>query len=236
MKRFYKLVSTHEEAEGWAIHLDAKPVKTPLKTTLLAPNEALANEIMREWAAQEEAIIPETMPLTQILSTQIDCVRAQRQTMSVEILKFLDTDLLCYRAPKEEPPGQAERQAEIWDPWLDWFEEGFGQRLQITSGIIALKHPEAVHKAVKEKVESLDEARFTVLQLAVPLAGSLVLGLAFTQGAITPQQFYEAARVEELFKDQIYNAEKYGRDPQQEQKDAAMLRDLEAAETFLRLL
>lgn len=236
MKRFYKLVSTHKTPEGWAVHLDTRPLKTPLKSILLAPSEALANEIVKEWAAQDEIIAPETMPLTQILSTQIDCVRGQRTAMSAEIFKFLDTDLLCYRAPKDEPPGQAERQAEIWDPWLDWFEEGFGQRLQTTSGIIALKHPAAAHKAVKEKVESLDEARFTVLQLAVPLAGSLVLGLAFTQGAITPQQLYEAARVEEHFKDEIYNAEKYGRDPQQEQKDAAMLRDLKAAETFLRLL
>jgi chaperone required for assembly of F1-ATPase len=236
MKRFYKLVSTHKTPEGWAIQLDGKPVKTPLKTTLLAPSEALANEIVREWAAQEETIAPETIPLTQILSTQIDCVRGQRTAMSAEILKFLDTDLLCYRAPKDEPPGQAERQADIWDPWLDWFEEAFGQRLQTTSGIIALKHPAAAHKAVKEKVENFDEARFTALQLTVPLAGSLVLGLAFIEGAITPQQLYEAARAEEHFKDEIYNVEKYGRDPQQEQKDAAMLRDLEAAETFLRLL
>ena len=116
MKRFYKLVSTNKTAEGWAIHLDGKPVKTPIRTTLIAPNEALANELVREWAAQEETIDPETMPLTQILSTQIDRVRVQRAAMSTEILKFLNTDLLCYRAPKDQPPGQLERQAEIWDP------------------------------------------------------------------------------------------------------------------------
>jgi len=236
MKRFYKLVSTHHEAEGWAVHLDGRPVKTPLRTTLLVPNEALANEIVREWNAQEKTIEPDTMPLTQILSTKIDRVSQQREAMSAEILKFLDTDLLCYRAPKDEPPGQAEKQVESWNPWLEWFEQHFGTKLKTTSDLVALNQPEEAHKAVKEMVENLDDARFTVLQLCVPLVGSLVLGLVFIEGAITPQDLYEAARVEEHFKDEIYNAEKYGRDPLIEKKDAAMTRDLEAAALFLKLL
>ncbi len=236
MKRFYKLVSTHREAEGYAIHLDGRPVKTPMRTVLIAPNEALANEIVKEWAAQEDMIDPETMPLTQILSTQIDRVSGQREEMSVPLLKYLDTDLLCYRAPKDEPPGQAEKQAEIWDPSLAWFEKRFGTALQTTSDLIALAQPESAHKAVQETVESYDEARFTALQLVVPLAGSLVLALAFIEGEITPQELYIATRVEEHFKDEIYNAEKYGRDPLIEKKDAAMMRDLEATATFLKLL
>ena len=236
MKRFYKLVSTSQEAEGWAIHLDGKPVKTPMKTALLVPNEALAGEVMQEWAAQEEQIDPDTMPLTQILSTQIDRVSLQREAMSAEILKFLDTDLLCYRAPKDQPVGQAEKQAESWEPWLDWFDQRFGMKLEITSDLIALKQPSAAHDAVKETVEALDDERFTALQLCVPLAGSLVLGLAFIERAITPHELYAAVRVEERFKDEIYDAEKYGRDPLQEKKDAAMMRDLEASAIFLKLL
>ncbi len=236
MKRFYKLVSTHQEAEGWAIHLDGKPVKTPLRVSLLAPNEALADEVMKEWAAQEEQVDPDAMPLTQILSTQIDRVSEQRTIMSTEILKFLDTDLLCYRAPKDQPPGQAERQADIWNPWLNWFEQRFNTKLQTTVDLVALTQAPQAHKGAKDAVENFDDAHFTALQLVVPLAGSLVLGLAFVEGVITPEQLYEAARVEEHFKDKIYNAEKYGRDPLQEKKDAAMLRDLEAASLFLKLL
>ncbi|MCB9982513.1 MAG: ATP12 chaperone family protein [Rhodospirillales bacterium] len=234
MKRFYKLVSIRHDKDGWAVHLDGRPVKTPLKKTLLAPNEALAAAIQAEWAAQGESIDPETMPLTQILSTQIDRVSGQRAAMSAELLKFLDTDLLCYRAPKDQPPGQAEKQAESWDPWLQWFADEFGAALETTTAIAALKQPAAAHKAVKEKVAVLDDARFTILQLAVPLSGSLVLGLAFVDGKISPQDIYNAARVEEQFKDKIYNAEIYGRDPASEKKDAAMLRDLEAAAQFLQ--
>lgn len=233
MKRFYKLVSTHQDKDGWAIHLDGRAVKTPLKKTLLSPSEALANAIQAEWAAQGETINPETMPLTQILSTQLDRVCEQRAALSAELLKFLDTDLICYHAPQDEPPGQAEAQAACWTPWLDWFEKEFGARLKTTTAIAALTQPEAAHSAVKQHVEAMDDAHFTILQLVVPLSGSLVLGLAFVARAITPQQIYNAARVEEQFKDEIYNAEFYGRDPASEKKDAAIIRDLEASAQFL---
>ncbi|HOO80905.1 MAG TPA: ATP12 family protein [Alphaproteobacteria bacterium] len=236
MKKFYKLVSVHQEVSGWAVHLDSRPVKTPLKKTLLASSETMATAIQEEWAAQGETIDPETMPLTQILSTQIDRVSEQRAAMSAELLKFLDTDLICYRAPKDQPAGQAEKQAESWDRWLTWFEDKFDCALQTTTDLAALKQPAAAHTAVQTKTDALDDARFTALQLVVPLSGSLVLGLAFIEGAITPQEIYNAARVEEHFKDEIYNAEKYGRDPLSEKKDAAMLRDLEAAAAFLNLL
>lgn len=235
MKRFYKLVSAHKEPEGWAIHLDGRPVKTPMKAVLLASKEALANELVQEWADQEETIEPETMPLTQILSTQIDRVSAQRAEMSAAICKYLDTDLLCYRA-EAEPPGPAEKQAEIWDPWLAWFEEAFGVRLETTTGLNALKQDEKAHKVVQDYIQGLDDAHFNILQLAVSSSGSLVLGLAFDKQAITPDQVMQAARVEEHLKDEIYNAELHGRDPLQEKKDAAMLRDLQAAETFLKLI
>ena len=235
MKRFYKLVSTHHQPQGWEVHLDGKPVKTPMKTLLLVPNEALAEALVGEWSAQEETIEPDTMPMTQILSTQIDRVSAQRDVMSGQILKFLDTDLLCYRAG-QEPPGQEQAQEKAWDPWLDWFEQCFDTRLETTTALAALNQPQAAHKAVMAYVDALDDARFTVLQLVVPLSGSLVLGIAFVEQAASPQQVFDAARVEESFKDEIYNAELYGRDPLQDQKDDAMRRDLEAAQRFLKLL
>ena len=235
MKRFYKLVSTHKEPNGWAVHLDGKPVKTPAKILLLAPNEKLADLIVQEWATQEEAIDPDSMPLTQILSTQIDQVGAQRETMTTEILKYLNTDLICYRAG-ENPPGQSEKQAESWDPWISWFEEKFGVSLKTTTDLIALTHDEAAYNAAQAHIENLDDAHFTVLQMLVPLSGSLVLALAFTESAITPDELFAATHVEEHFKDEIYDAERYGRDPLQEQKDEVMMRDLNAAEIFLKKL
>ncbi|MCC6598565.1 MAG: ATP12 chaperone family protein [Alphaproteobacteria bacterium] len=235
MKKFYKLVSTLETPQGWGICLDGRPVKTTMGRILTCATPALAEAIMQEWAAQTDSINPQTMPLTQILSTQIDQVAEGRSEMSGMLLKYLDTDLLCYRAGPE-PEGQVEAQAAAWNPWLDWFETRFGVRLETTETLAALRQPEAAHEKLKSAVAALDDARFTALQLLTPLTGSVVLALAFVEGALTPEQAFAAMRVEENFKAEIYNEKFYGPDPAQEKKDQAAQADLKAAAAFLRIL
>ncbi len=235
MKRFYTLVSTKKTPAGFEIALDGRSVKTPAGAFLCAPNEALAEAIVLEWAGQEGEIKPDTMPLTQILHTQQDQVRVQRPAMTSALLKFLDTDLLCYRCGPQ-PEGLADRQAALWDPCLDWFGKRFGTPLQTTTRLSALKHPEAVHKAVAAFIAGLDAARFTLLQILTPLSGSLVLGLAFVEGMISAEAVFSVMRVEEHFKAELYNEAFYGPDPAQEKKDQAIRRDLAAAELFLKAI
>jgi len=234
MKRFYTLVSTHKEPEGYGIRLDGKPVKTPSEVMLVAPLEALADEIVQEWAAQEENIIPDSMPLTQILITKIDRVFKEREAMTKAVLKYLDTDLLCYRT--QEPPELAKLQQEEWDPWLDWFEDRFGAKLQTTTSLSALKQDASAHTPIMNYVKLKSDDEFTVLQLVTSFSGSLVLALAFIEGAITPQQVFNAAHVEENHKAKMYNEDVHGPDPVQEKKQIAMKNDLEAAAKFLALL
>ncbi len=234
MKRFYKLVSTHKDQGGYAIALDGKPVKTPLKSPLKAPNEDIANAIVQEWAGQGEQIIPDSMPLTQILSTHIDKVEKERAAMEKPLLKYLDTDLICYRA--ESPPELKQAQEEVWDEYLDWFKQKFGVKLETTTKLSALKQPRAAHDSVARYVDTLPDNRFTILQMVIPISGSVVLGLAFIEGAISAQELFKAIRVEESFKAEIYNEDFYGQDPAQEAKDNAIQRDLEAAQTYLSLL
>ena len=218
--------------------LDGKAVKTPLKQTLYAPNEDVAHVLMKEWAEVEEQIDPNTMPCTQILSTCTDRIRNERAALQEQVLKYLDTDLVCYRTPPSTPEEeqQASTQAELWDPWCTWFEEKFGKPLQTTTDIAALTQDELAHKNVKTAVEALDDLRFTLLQMIVPLSGSLVLALAFVDGKIEPQALYDMTHIEERFKDEMYKAEKYGRDPMQEKVEREMMRDLNAAKQILDTL
>jgi chaperone required for assembly of F1-ATPase len=238
VKKFYKLVSTHKDSGSglYQIHLDARPVKCPSGTILGTSSEQLAQAIVGEWSAQGDEIIPDTMPLMQILTTQQDRVSKERAAMAASLYKYFDTDLLCYRAPKDDPPGVAEAQSEAWDTWLDWFEKRFGERLHTTDTLVAVKRPKAAHDKARAYIEGLDDAHFTALQLIVSLSGSLVLGLAALEGEIAAQQVFDAAHVEEYLKGKIYNEEFYGPDPLHEKTDAAMIRDLKASEEFLRLL
>ena len=235
MKKFYKLVSPHQEGDHYHIHLDGRPVKCPSGTVLAAPTKQLADAIVLEWAAQEEEIKPDTMPLTQILTTCIDRVSMERPAMEAALLKYFDTDLICYRAG-DDPPGQREAQEQAWDEWINWFSEHFGETLKTTTEIAAISQDKSAYEKVASYVKLLDDNRFTAFQLVVSASGSLILGLAFAEGDITPQQIFDAAHVEEHFKASIYNEEKYGAAPHEEKKRADMLRDLEASESYMQLL
>jgi chaperone required for assembly of F1-ATPase len=234
MKRFYTVVTSAPAVEGHEIRLDGKAIKTPSRKLLLAPNEALAAELVREWSSQGGEILPATMPLTQILTTALDRVAAERAAMQAAALAYLDTDLLCYRA--SHPRSMVERQAALWDPWLAWFEETYGVELKTSDHLRAHKQPPAAHRAAEKAVADLDNLRFTLLQLVVSLSGSLVLGLAFTGHRADAGQIFEAMHAEENVKAEIYQAHVYGLSPHEDQSRAAVKRDLDAAQLLLKTL
>jgi len=189
---------------------------------------------VQEWAEQKEDIIPDTMPLTQILSTKIDRVSTEREAMQNYIFKYLDTDLLCYRT--NTPPDLQKAQEDAWNPYLDWFAAEFGHPLDTTFALTALNQPDAAHKAVQAHIKALDDDHFTIIQLIVSASGSLVLGLAAIGDKATADDIYAAMRVEEKFKAEIYNEEFYGGDPAQEKKDIATQADLKAGLHYLSLI
>ncbi len=234
MKRFYKFVSLGQGKRGHSVLLDGKPVKTPARNLLETLHIDLANAVLQEWNAQGDKIMLSEMHLTGLLSTRIDRVGTERRAMTLLLMKYLDTDLLCYRAAL--PPEMVRRQQEAWDPWLRWFMEKFGVALETTTDLRALKQPAAAHEALFECVEGLDDDRFTVLQAVTPLCGSVVLGAAFVEGALNPQQAFDCAHVEEIYKAALYDEKTYGPDPAQEKKDRAEMTDLQACAKYLDLL
>ncbi len=235
MKKFYALVATQKEANGYKITLDGRPIKTKLKHDLLAPNQSIAQIIMQEWAGQGDEILPDTMPITQILNTRIDRVSAERKTMRDMVLKYLNTDLICYRTDAP-PPELGQAQAMTWDPYLEWFRQHFGSSLATTTDLVALSQDVAAHTAVAGYIDGLDDDHFTVLQLITAIAGSIVLALAGLEGQADAQSIFTAIRVEENFKAKIYNEDFYGRDPAQDKKDNALRADLDAALNYLSML
>src|SRR4051794_37708512 len=108
MKRFYKQVSVSESEAGHEVRLDGKPLRTPAKAPLVLRQRALAEAIAEEWDAQQQDIKPADMPLTQLASTAIDRIPAQREEIVRAVAAYAETDLLCYRA--DHPDELAERQ------------------------------------------------------------------------------------------------------------------------------
>ncbi len=233
MKRVYKLASFNKTEDGFIIQLDGKTVKTPSGQPLAAPNKQMAETIVAEWGAQGDEIIADSMPITMMLNTAIDRMR-DRDMITKNLLKYLDTDLLCYRV--KEPIDLAKRQKEVWDRWLTWFDEQFESPLEVTFKLDALTQDPDTHKQIWNYLESLDDYYFTVLQIITSLSGSIVLGLAFLEHEAMAEDVYSAAELEEIYQAQIAGEDEHGADPVQERRQKAMKRDLAASKNFLDLL
>src|SRR4051794_29504292 len=117
-RRVYQRVGVEPGEGGFAVRLDGKPARTPARRALATPARPIADAIAWEWDAQAERIDPARMPLTRLANTIIDGVAMTPGPVAAEIAKYLGCDLLFYRA--EGPDRLVARQAENWDPLLDW--------------------------------------------------------------------------------------------------------------------
>src|SRR5688572_6471574 len=130
-KRFYKSASV---GDGNALLLDGKPVRTPARRLLAAPNLRVAQALTAEWNAQGEHIDPAAMPLTRLANAIIDAVADQPDAVRGEIEKYLHSDLVCYRA--DSPERLMARQAELWDPFVNWARNALDARFVLAQGVM----------------------------------------------------------------------------------------------------
>ena len=229
MKRFYRDVTTAGGAGGWSVLLDGRPVRTPARRALEVPTEALAEAIAAEWAAQGDAVEPDTMRLTRLATTAVDLMPQRRVDAVAEAAGYGGTDLLCYRAVA--PASLASRQSEAWQPWLDWAERQYDARLAWVRGVMPASQPAVALKALSHAVERLDPWRLVGVHAAATTLGSLVLALALERGVIDAERAVATALLDELFE-----IEQWGEDAEQARRHTRLQADVAAAERFLRLV
>ena len=224
-RRFYKTAASTPVDGGWGVTLDGKALRSPAKRPFVLPTEALANAIADEWQAQGEKVNPGSMPLMQFAATAIDRLADDRAALVEEIAGYGHSDLICYRA--EEPPSLARRQEEVWQPLVAWAAERYDVALNVTTGIVAVEQPVHALATFRRVLGACDLFALTALAGATGSAGSLVIALALSEGRLSPDEAADAALLEELFQ-----AEKWGSDPEAERRRAGIRADLHAAKRF----
>ena len=228
MKRFYKDVTVVAAANGMTIELDGRPVRTPKKAVFAVPAVALAEAIAGEWRRQDEDIEPESMPLSRLANTAIDLVAGQRGAVVDNLAGYGGTDLLCYRAG--EPEDLVQRQEQLWSPWLDWADTEHGARLVTTDGIGHIAQDEAALASLYRVVDSHDIMELAAMNDLITIAGSLVLALAVSAGALDVAMTWAAVRL-----DNDYQAERWGLDVEAEAHAARLRGEIEFAARFMEL-
>ena len=227
-RRFYKDVGITAEGEGFSVHLDGRPVRTPARRTLTAPTQPLAQAIAAEWEAQAEVIDPAKMPLTRLANTIIDGVAENVTPVVAEIEKFLGSDLVCYRA--DAPRGLVARQAAAWDPVLAFARDHLDARFIITEGVTFVTQPDHALAAARHAIPA-DPWRLGAVHAVMTLTGSALIALALAHGALALDAAWAAAHV-----DEDWNMEQWGRDALASERRAARFAEARAAAAVLDLL
>lgn len=227
-KKFYEQAEVTRQSDGFSVALDGRGIKTPAGSDFALPTERLAEIVADEWNAQSDNIDAATTPMFRLAATVIDRVRPNRAEVVEITLKFGETDLLCYRA--EAPPDLAWRQAEAWQPWLDWAARDLGAELAVTTGIQPVKQPAAALEALGAAVGALDDYQLMGVSAATAAAGSLILALALGQGAMAQESCAEAA----LFDDH-YQIERWGDDDEAGEHRRRVQGEIEEAARFIEL-
>jgi chaperone required for assembly of F1-ATPase len=226
MKRFWTEVAVTADR---GIALDGRPVRTPGKVALLLPTDGLAGAVADEWRGVGGTLDPRAMPLTGLANAAIDRVVPDLPGFAAGLARYAESDLLCYRAPSPEP--LIERQAAAWDPPIAWVQQRYDIHIGVTAGVVHQPQPPATLARLGDAVAALDAWTLAACSPIVTLTGSLILALALVEGAMSADEVWAAAHV-----DEDWQAELWGEDTLATQARANQRAEFDGAVRFLELI
>jgi chaperone required for assembly of F1-ATPase len=229
MRRFWKEVTLELTPLGQAVRLDGRPVKTPTGNALALPTQKMADAVVAEWEAVEKTLNPIMMPVTGFANAAIDRIAPDRAGFAAAIAAYGETDLFCYRGAAGE--ALAERQAQIWDPWLDWAKARYDIHFVIVDGIMHQPQPFATLETLRAVVAARGTFELAAMAKLAHLSGSLVATLAVVERAGTPEDIWNAACLDELWQEEYWGSDHWA---QKNRNDRAG--EFMAAARFLDLL
>ncbi|MGL5837223.1 MAG: ATP12 family chaperone protein [Sphingorhabdus sp.] len=205
MRRFWKDVSLERGAQGQGIRLDGRALKTPKKNAFYLPTAALADAVAEEWSAVGEQIDPAQMPMTGFANAAIDHVAADPAGFAALIAAYAENDAFCYRA--EATDALAKRQAEVWDPWLDWAKGRYNVSFTLVEGIMHQPQPIATLEKLSAAVAAQDMFELAAMAKLAHLSGSLIAVLALVERAGRAEILWQAACLDELWQEELWGSD-----------------------------
>jgi chaperone required for assembly of F1-ATPase len=233
MKRFWDKASVAPvEPEGFGVLLDGRPVRLPGGPPLRLPAAELAEAVAAEWqaaggGAKGGEMRFEEVPLTRLVGTAQDRIAPDPGPVIDGLVKYGETDLLCYRA---EDPRLAARQAAEWQPLLDWAALQLDAPLRVTAGLMPVPQEATALAALRRALAVHAPLALAALGVAVPALGSLVLGLALGAGRLDAAEAHRLATLDEAFQ-----AELWGMDAEVEARLRRQAEDVALAARALAL-
>jgi chaperone required for assembly of F1-ATPase len=205
MRRFWKEVGLEQGTYGHGIRLDGRPLKTPKKGELYLPTRPLADAVVAEWEAVGETIDPAQMPMTGFANAAIDHVAPDRAKFAASIAAYAESDAFCYRADAGD--ALSIKQAEVWDPWLDWARGRYDVSFTLVQGVMHQSQPGATLEKLRAAVIARGTFELAAMAKLAHLAGSLVAVLAIVEQAGQPGELWDAVCLEELWQEELWGSD-----------------------------
>jgi len=204
MKKFWKTIEIKKvSSKEFYILLDNKKLKTPLKNELILSNHLMAKEVLKEWDQSSDIINTDDLVFYGLLSTAIDKVREEKNSYINDIINFIDTDLICYRA--DNPIDLVSFQNKHWDPIILLIEKYINTNLSVFKGVMPSQQNSKVHHKIKNLVVELSNIQISVLHRITNLIGSVFLALCILKKDLSNKQAFELS-----FLDELWQAENWG--------------------------
>jgi chaperone required for assembly of F1-ATPase len=209
VKRFWNIAAPALQDDGsYAVLLDGRPMRLPGEAAFAVPGRVLAEAVAAEWqaagGARDGEFSAEDIPLTRLAATGVARIAPDPGPTVEGLAGYAETDLLCYRASVSR---LALRQAAAWQPLLDWAERSFGAPLVVTEGVMPVPQPGASLAALRQALSCLSPLALAALGLAVPVLGSLVLGLALAHGRLDAEGAFALSTLDEMDQEAVWGAD-----------------------------
>lgn len=228
-RRFYHAVEVAQEAGGFAIRLDDRPVRTPKGGHLSLPTRALAELVAAEWESQGETLEIAEMHATRLANTAIEAIPPARAETADSVAAYAASDLLCYWA--EQPAGLVERQQGHWGPVLERIEAEAKVSFLRAAGIVHQSQPEPTLAKIREMALELDDFRLAGVAFGAGLFGSAILAFALQRGWMSGEQAFELSRLDEAWQE-----EKWGVDEEAAERTARLRGEAQMLDRWFKAL
>jgi chaperone required for assembly of F1-ATPase len=220
------VIKISESKDGFAVSGPVPPLS--LGIGVWCPTRALADAVAAEWRDLRNDPDDKPQQIITHLAIQAAGIKSNFDAAVESVAAYGASDLLCYRGAEGSP--LAKRQAQLWQPILDWVLDRHGIALAVTHDIAPIDQDPKTLDRITQLVEKFDPYQLATVSQVTSLCGSVLIALALLDNAIDEARAWEAGALDENFQ-----IETWGKDTEAMIALAAKRRALAAAVRFDQL-
>ena len=230
MKKFWKIVQVKTKLKNsFEILLDKRILKTPMQKDLIFSNYKIAKETALEWDIDEKEINTENMVFYGLISTAIDKICNDKVLYIENVLGFINTDLICYRA--DGPSELVDLQNSSWNPIISFIKKYIDVEVESFIGVMPSKQSLKIFNRLKTLINSFSDIEISALHRMTNLTGSIFISICILKGDVLKNEAFELS-----FLDELYQAKNWGIEEESLDKRDKIAKELNRIISFVELI